>query len=163
MSGTAGGDAAATPGERLRLARTGRGWSAAHAAELMRVPVGVVESLEADRYTDLGAAVFARGHLRRYATLLDLPADALIEGYDRSSAGPAAPSLIPAASARTPVRPERDRRRLLRAVAYAAVVTAAAALSAAAWWWWSARQSTAERPAPAPAAAPRSDSSTEIP
>jgi cytoskeleton protein RodZ len=89
MSEVPAASAASTPGARLGKAREGRGWSAAQAAELMRLPVGVVESLEADRYSDLGAPVFARGHLRRYATLLELPVEPLLEAYDRSHTGPA--------------------------------------------------------------------------
>jgi cytoskeleton protein RodZ len=164
MSDEPAAGAAPTPGARLARAREGRGWTAAHAAELMRLPVAVVESLEADRYTDLGAAVFARGHLRRYAALLDLPVGPLLDAYDRSHAGPAPPTLIPQASAHTPVRTEGQRLRL-SAAAWYAVGLAAIAAAGGGWWWWTHRGPVEVTPpvvpdARAPGAAQPGDAAT---
>jgi cytoskeleton protein RodZ len=154
VSDAAPAPAPSTPGAKLRSAREARGWAAAHAAELMRLPVGVVEALEGDRYADLGAPVFARGHLRRYALLLELPVEPLLDAYDRSHAGPALPSLIPQASAHTPVREEGDRLRVPVAAWYAVGLAVIAAAAAAGWWWWSQRPAAEAAPeaAPPPAA-----------
>lgn len=143
---------ASTPGARLRKAREGRGWTAAQAADLMRLPAGVVESLEADRYSELGAPVFARGHLRRYAALLELPVEPLLEGYDRSHSGPAPPSLIPQASAHTPVRAEGERLRLSAGAWYAVGFAVLAAAAFGGWWWWTQREPADAAPVAAPAA-----------
>ena len=151
MSEEPAASAASTPGIRLREARERRGWTAAQSADLMRLPVGVVESLEADRYADLGAPVFARGHLRRYATLLELPVEPLLEAYDRSHAGPAAPSLIPQASAHTPVRAEGQRLRLPAAAWYALGLAVIIAAGAGGWWWWTQRAASDAAAEAAPA------------
>ncbi len=95
--------------------------------------------------------VFARGHLRRYATLLELPVEPLLEAYDRSHEGPAPPSLIPQASAHTPVRAEGDRLRLTAAAWYAVGLAVIVAASAGGWWWWSQREAADAAPVAAPA------------
>jgi cytoskeleton protein RodZ len=154
MTEEAAAGAASSPGAKLRRAREARNWTAAQAAELMRLPVSVVDALEQDRYADLGAAVFARGHLRRYATLLDLPADPLLDAYDRSHAGPAPPSLIPQASAHTPVRAEGERLRLPPAAWYALGLALVLAAAAGGWWWWNERRPAEPSPVIAPAAEP---------
>lgn len=152
MTGPEAGAASSSPGARLRRAREGRGWTAAHAAELMRLPADVVQSLEADRYGDLGAPVFARGHLRRYARLLDVPDGPLLDAYDRSHAGPAAPTLIPQASAHTPVREAGAGLRLPAAAWYALGAAVVAAAGAGGYWWWNQRRVAEEPP---PVSAPR--------
>lgn len=66
------------PGERLRAAREAAGLDLAEVAARLRMPVRVVESLEADDGGRLGGAVFARGQLRSYARLLGVPEDAVL-------------------------------------------------------------------------------------
>ena len=41
----------------------------------------MIEALEANRFDDLGAPVFARGHLRKYARLVDLEPTTILEAY----------------------------------------------------------------------------------
>src|SRR4249920_1159914 len=53
-------------GERLRAGRERAGLSVAAAAEKLHLDNKVIEALEADRFADLGASVYVRGHLRRY-------------------------------------------------------------------------------------------------
>jgi cytoskeleton protein RodZ len=128
-----------TPGRRLRRAREARGLSAAQAADLMRLSPAIVEAIEGDRYAELGAPVFARGHLRRYAALLGLPGDEMIEGYDHSHAGPAVPTLIPPASAHTPVRTPRNRRGVPAGLSYLLLALLLGGLLFASWWLWNHR------------------------
>jgi hypothetical protein len=53
----------------------------------------------------LGAPVFAKGHLRRYAILLGIPEDDILGGYERSTARPEQPTLVPKSRAEmAPVR-----------------------------------------------------------
>jgi cytoskeleton protein RodZ len=70
--------AGAAPGQRLREERERRGISTQKVAEDLHVDVWVVEALEAGRFHALGAPVFVRGHLRKYATLLGLDAEMLV-------------------------------------------------------------------------------------
>jgi cytoskeleton protein RodZ len=112
-------------GARLRSARERAGFSVAQVAEKMHCDRGLVEALDAGRFAQLGAPVFARGHIRRYAELLGEPVGEILEHWDREAAGRvAAPDLtrIPKAK-RSP-----DTRRLLLPVGIAAVVAAFALL-----------------------------------
>ncbi|MFM8518343.1 MAG: helix-turn-helix domain-containing protein, partial [Nevskiaceae bacterium] len=56
-------------GQTLARWRTERGESVATVAARLRCDQTVIEALESDRFNDLGAPVFARGHLKRYAEL----------------------------------------------------------------------------------------------
>lgn len=60
-------------GERLRAAREQAGLSVADVAGRLRMQLRVVEALEAENWSRLGAQVFVRGQLRSYLRLLGLP------------------------------------------------------------------------------------------
>lgn len=62
-------------GQRLRTAREAAGLSIQDVATRLRMPVRVVESLEAEDWSRLGAPVFVRGQLRSYGRLLGLATD----------------------------------------------------------------------------------------
>lgn len=66
-------------GERLRKAREAAGFSIADVGHRLKMPVRVVESLEAENWGRLGAPVFVRGQLRSYARLLGLPVDEVVQ------------------------------------------------------------------------------------
>jgi cytoskeleton protein RodZ len=94
-----------SPGARLRREREARGLTQQQAAEQLTLDVSVVVALEANDFATLGAPVFARGHLRRYAGMLDLPADDLLGAYARSKGQPEQPTLVPKSRAEMmPVR-----------------------------------------------------------
>lgn len=138
-------------GPSLAAAREARGLTHAQAAEQLRIATALIAAMEEGRYQDLGPAVFARGHLRKYATLLGLPAEGLLADYDASNARVGESSLIPPASAHTPVRTGKraDRRWLVWLLAALLVVVAAGAGG----WLWKTR--FAPRPAaPVPLPAP---------
>ncbi|MBJ7574199.1 RodZ domain-containing protein [Luteimonas sp. MC1828] len=59
-------------GRRLRNAREAAGLSIEDVAARLRMPVRVVESLEAEDWSRLGAPVYVRGQLRSYSRLLGL-------------------------------------------------------------------------------------------
>jgi cytoskeleton protein RodZ len=84
-----------SPGARLRREREARGLTQQQAAEQLTLDVSVVTALEANDFAALGAPVFAKGHLRRYAGMLDLPADDILGGYERSKGQPEQPTLVP--------------------------------------------------------------------
>ncbi|HYB66352.1 MAG TPA: helix-turn-helix domain-containing protein [Steroidobacteraceae bacterium] len=63
-------------GARLRSAREARGLTTLQAAEKLHVDPRILEALEAEDFAALGAAVYVRGHLRRYAELIgEAPAE----------------------------------------------------------------------------------------
>jgi cytoskeleton protein RodZ len=71
----------AGPGAWLAAAREQAGLSLMQAAEQLHLDVSTVKALEAERFEVLGAAVYARGHLRRYAELLGLPAQEVEKSF----------------------------------------------------------------------------------
>lgn len=66
-------------GRRLRDAREAAGLSVADVGRQLKMPVRIVESLEAEDWARLGAPVFVRGQLRSYARLLGLPVDMVLQ------------------------------------------------------------------------------------
>jgi cytoskeleton protein RodZ len=83
------------PGETLRRARELQGLSVQQAAERLNLDAVAVEALESDQFEVLGAPVFAKGHLRRYAGLLGLQAEEVLACYERSPAPHGQPTLVP--------------------------------------------------------------------
>ena len=121
-SGTTG------PGAALRLAREQLGLSQQQAAEQLTLDVSVITALDADDFATLGADVFVKGHLRRYAALLGLPEGDVLASYDHSKAHLAPPSLIP--RARIEMMPERSEVNWGWVVGGAALLLLAAGLVA---------------------------------
>lgn len=78
-------------GQRLREAREAAGLAVGEVAQRLKMPVRVVESLEAGDWSRLDAPVFVRGQLRSYARLLGVRIE----------------EALPAASAAVPIEPAR--------------------------------------------------------
>ena len=57
-------------GERLKAARERAGMSLTQVADQLRLSASVIEALEQGQYGVIGAQVFVRGYLRRYAELV---------------------------------------------------------------------------------------------
>ena len=70
------------PGERLRAARLSMGYDLAKIASELHLTTPVVEALEADEFTDIGARVFVRGYLRNYARIVGMPVDSILRQFD---------------------------------------------------------------------------------
>jgi cytoskeleton protein RodZ len=79
------------PGPRLKVERERRGLSAQKAADDMHLDAWVIDALEADNYERIGPAVYAKGHLKKYASLLGLPAEEILAGYALVASPVAAP------------------------------------------------------------------------
>lgn len=115
-------------GERLRAGRDRSGLSMAAAAEKLHLDIKVIEALESDRFAELGASVYVRGHLRRYADFVGEPGAELVNLYSaRAEARPPPPDLtqIPQAERRS------DPRRLVTPL----VGLGCALVLALAIWW----------------------------
>ena len=67
MAAQAGGDSRAGIGSRLRAAREKKGLTILQAAEKVHLDPRILESLEAEGFAALGAAVYVKGHMRHYA------------------------------------------------------------------------------------------------
>src|SRR5579872_6153539 len=80
-------------GARLRAGRERSKLSLLQAAEKLHVDPQVLEALEAERFGDLGATVFVRGHLRRYAELVRESQLELQNLYTANTVVPGPPDL----------------------------------------------------------------------
>ncbi|MDQ2994036.1 MAG: helix-turn-helix domain-containing protein [Pseudomonadota bacterium] len=70
-------------GQRLRMARELKQWSIEQVAERLHLSRQRVIDMENDQYKYSSAETYAKGYLRGYAKLLGLPADEMIEEFDR--------------------------------------------------------------------------------
>ena len=90
-------DPGATTGSRLKAERERRGMSSQKAADELLLDGWIVDALEADDYPRIGPSVYVKGHLKRYAALLGLPAAEIMDGYEsraRTQAPTAQPSNV---------------------------------------------------------------------
>src|ERR1700693_3670653 len=86
----------ATTGPRLKAERERRGLSLQKAADELHLDGWVIEALEAENYERIGPSVYGKGHLKRYASLLGLPADEIMAGYESRAHAPKPPAAQPA-------------------------------------------------------------------
>ncbi|MEP6546966.1 MAG: RodZ domain-containing protein [Gammaproteobacteria bacterium] len=89
-----------TIGARLKAEREHRGLSAQKAADELHLDGWVIDALEAEDYERVGPSVYAKGHLKRYAALLGLPAAEIMAGYESRSQTPKTPPPPPPANVR---------------------------------------------------------------
>jgi len=146
-----------TIGQRLRAGRERAGLSVAAAAEKLHLDNKVIEALESDRFADLGASVYVRGHLRRYADFVGEPGVELVNNYTaRSESRPPPPDLtqVPHAERRA------DPRRLVTPLVG---LGCALVLAIAIWWVLAGSRTPNSSHAPAAANPPASESAAPVP
>jgi cytoskeleton protein RodZ len=85
MASEVGGEQRCGTGARLRGAREHQGLTVVQAAEKLYVDARTLEALEAEDFAALGADVYVRGHLRRYAELIGESPGELQELYASST------------------------------------------------------------------------------
>lgn len=117
-----------SPGARLRREREAQGIGHQQAAESLNLDPAVLTHLEANDFAALGAPVFVKGHLRRYASMLGLAEDEIVSMYDRSKQQLGEPSLVP--KSRLEMAPVRGKSRWPWVVGGAAAFFVAAGLIA---------------------------------
>ncbi len=107
-------------GERLRQARLAAGLGVEDVATRLKMSARVVESLEAEDWTRLGATVFVRGQLRSYARLVGVPVDLM--GFTQGVA-PIEPARLEPRSFVPPMQrlAEQVARRMVYVVITAAI------------------------------------------
>jgi cytoskeleton protein RodZ len=109
-------------GDRLRKAREAAGLSRADVAARLKMPVRVVQSLEEEDWSRLGAPVFVRGQLRSYSRLLGLTTAPMMVA---SGVAPVEPPVLTPRTYISPVK--RFAEQLARRFVYI-VLTAAIAV-----------------------------------
>jgi len=115
-------------GETLRRARERTGLDVEQAAGRLHVDAAVIRALEEGRFSALGAPVFVRGHLRRYAELLGEPDAPLQARYAAMQEASIAPDLTQVPTSVVPVLPRHTRRWPL------VLLAALLVLGIAVWW-----------------------------
>ncbi|GAA5008736.1 helix-turn-helix domain-containing protein [Pseudoluteimonas lycopersici] len=113
-------EGAAGCGRRLREAREAAGLSIAEVGAQLKMPARVVESLELEDWSRLGAPVFVRGQLRSYSRLLGLTTEPIVTA---SGVAPVAPAELQPRTYTPPMRrfAEQASRRFVYVVITAAI------------------------------------------
>ena len=128
MAAQAGGDSRAGIGSRLRAAREKKGLTILQAAEKVHLDPRILESLEAEDFAALGAAVYVKGHMRHYAEFVgEQPAELQALYATSTHPAPTQPDLTRISRA----RPESDASKLSGPVMMTLV-----AIAAIGTLWW---------------------------
>jgi cytoskeleton protein RodZ len=108
----------ATPGELLRQERELQGRTVQQVAGDLHIGAYMVEAIENNQFAVLGAPVFARGHLRKYAALLGLSVERVQALYQNLSDRPRDQDPVPVMHRNTepsiPMSPDSKQRRTLQ-------------------------------------------------
>ncbi|MHB1871806.1 MAG: helix-turn-helix domain-containing protein [Steroidobacteraceae bacterium] len=118
-------------GARLRDARERTGMTLEQAAQRLHLAAQTLEALEAEQFDALGAPIYVKSYLARYAELLGESPEAL-QALLGSAAALAQPDLT-----RIPHAPPAPNRPTLAV----GLVLGALVVAALAWWGWSYRHS----------------------
>lgn len=112
------GDAGPSAGEQLKTARKERNLTVQQVGQALHLDTWILEALEEGRFRDVGAPVFVKGHLRKYAAEVGVDQDALMEAYYRAEDTPETPELV----TDTLSRPEAERGARWPIIAVSAIV-----------------------------------------
>ena len=145
-------------GERLAEARRDQQISVSEVAKELHLDDLKVRALERNEFDVLGAAVFAKGHLRKYAQLVGVDEDDVFADYYAMTRADGVPPIV---ARRKSVRKEMSPGPWLAAAAFLLV-------AAAAYWWFVVRVESNIAAVPPPAelqlpepAEPAQDESTD--
>ncbi|MDZ7643223.1 MAG: DUF4115 domain-containing protein [Woeseiaceae bacterium] len=132
MSDTPDKDAASSAvgpvaGERLAEARRLRQISLPDIARELHLDEARVQALEENRFDVLGAPVFAKGHLRKYAEVVGVPVDDVMADYYTLSRSMRAMPVVG--------RPQSKPPHEIRLGPWLAAIVVVLVVAAAAWWW----------------------------
>lgn len=131
-------------GERLRVARRANDISVRDVAKELHLDESKVRALEKNEFAVLGAPVFAKGHLRKYAELVGVPVDDVMTDYYEMTRAAGIPPVI---------GPRKKRPRDINAGPWLGAAVVILLIAAAVYWWFNLRQPdmAGSRPAtPAP-------------
>ncbi len=131
-----GQGASELPGARLALTRERLGLSVTQVAAKLHLDSSTVSALENGAYAEVGAPVFVRGFLRRYAELVGEPVVEIDALYAHQPAAAAVPDLAKTGLHRLDATAQR------RSLGVVPALIAAAALGVVAAIWWAMRTGT---------------------
>lgn len=134
-------------GECLARARRAQELSVAEIAKELHVDEPKVRALERNDFDQLGAAVFAKGYMRKYADIVGVDYDAVLADYYRLTRGETTPPVV--------LGRRRSTRELSPGPWIAAIIIA---LAVVAGYWW-----IANRALPGSADTPPASPASEIP
>jgi cytoskeleton protein RodZ len=89
-------------GQRLAEARRANDITIAEIAKELHLDEPKVQALEENQFEVLGAPVFAKGHLRKYAELVGMPIDEMLADYYKLNRSTGAPPVVGPRRARPP-------------------------------------------------------------
>ena len=141
------GERWASPGQTLQAERLRQEMTVQQVAQDMHLDTWVIDALEADDYSAIGAPVFAKGHLRQYAQLLGLEPDELLIGYYQTRETPAEQPVVSEVLARR--GDSGPRLRWLLIILLTILVAGVGAFGA---WFLMLRGAAEPEPAAGPAA-----------
>ncbi|MDJ0905457.1 MAG: DUF4115 domain-containing protein [Woeseiaceae bacterium] len=131
-------------GERLAEARREQQISVDDIAKELHLDEAKVRGLERNEFDELGAPVFAKGHLRKYAEIVGIDPDDVLEDYYKMTRQDALPPVVVA------------RRRMRQEISpgpWIAVIIVIL-VAAASYWWFAVYSSEQTGPATQLPAAP---------
>jgi cytoskeleton protein RodZ len=123
-------------GERLAVARREQQIAVIEIAKELHLDEYKVRALERNDFDVIGAPVFAKGHLRKYAQLVKVDAADVMADYYQLNRSTGAPPVIS-------IRPKP--RQVMSPGPWAAVIILIL-VAATAYWWFAAREATTGRP-----------------
>lgn len=124
-------------GERLAEARREQQISVLEVAKELHLDEAKVRALERNEFDVLGAPVFAKGHLRKYAQLVGVDADDVFADYYQMTRSESMPPVV--AASRSRVRHEASPGPWVAAI----VVIIVAAVT---YWWYVVQSETQVAP-----------------
>ena len=114
-------------GERLRAARRDNDISIRDIAKELHLDEPKVRALEENNFALLGAPVFAKGHMRKYAELVGVDIDDVLADYYQLERSTGAPPVV---------GPKRKVPREISLGPWIAVIVVALIVGGAAYWWF---------------------------
>jgi cytoskeleton protein RodZ len=149
-------EAAQPFGQRLKAERERRGMSTQKVADEMHLDAWVIDALEAGDYQRIGPSVYAKGHLKKYASMLGLSAAEIAAGYDHKSATPVAAAAPPPGMRMRPAAPSASNLPWPQIAGFALI-----ALVVGGIFWWRPWYQRSGMPAPATLAGPQASAASE--
>jgi len=92
---TADSTHASSPGELLKAAREHAGMAAAQVASDLHLDTCIIEALESNSFKILGAPVYAKGYLRKYAKLVGITDETVLRAYEACADVPTVRDPVP--------------------------------------------------------------------
>lgn len=117
-------------GERLRVARRANDISVRDVAKELHLDEPKVRALEKNEFDVLGAPVFAKGHLRKYAEMVGVAVDDIMTDYYQMTRSSGVPPVV---------GPKRVQPRDINPAPWIGGAIAVIVLAGALYWWFAVR------------------------